>query len=295
MDAVEKIIALGAIPGIGSRTIHHAYEFFGGLEQPSMEDLLRFVQMLQKSTVKKHVLEQALRKKDRILETCHRSNIRPVSFDQPNYPPKFGRLDVRPSILYVKGNEKLLANKESIGIIGTRKPSQEGRERAFRFAKRAGERGHTIISGLAAGCDTYAHMGSLDTTGRTMAIMPGGINRVYPAINEELAIRILDNQGLLVSEYEPDEKPEQYKFIARDRLQAIFSNRMLVVETDIVGGTMHTVNFAKDLDKPIAVVGYPNMDPNSRRGNRVLMIHPDYRIRCIENDGDLDRYLHEKT
>lgn len=294
MDTIEKIIALTSIQGIGARSIHHAYEFFGGLEQPSMEDLIRFVQMLQKTTIKNHVLEQALRKKDRVLDACAQSGIQPIGFDHPSYPKKFGRFDVRPPVLYARGQVGLMEHSETVGIIGTRKPSPEGRERAFRFGKRAGESGFVVISGLASGCDTYAHMGAMDTLGKTMAILPTGMDQIYPKINEELAWQILEHQGLLVSEYEPDERPEPYKFIARDRLQAIFSKKMLVVETDIVGGTMHTVNFAKEYDKDLGIVSYPNMEVNTRRGNRVLLIHPDYITRSVGNDGDLDRFLHEK-
>lgn len=294
MESMEKIMTLEAIQGIGRRAIHHAYEFFGGFEQASIDEILRFVQMLHKDTVQRYALDQAYRKKDRILEVCQKSGIKPISFDHPSYPNKFSRLDSRPSILYVKGDECLLSRRETIGIIGTRRPSREGRQKAFRFAGLAGGWGLTVISGLAAGCDSCAHLGSMETLGKTVAVLPGGINRIYPEENQGLAEKIVDYQGALVSEYEPNEMPEQYKFVARDRLQAVFSRKMLVVETDIVGGTMHTVNFVKDYGRDLGVVGYSNMEMNCRRGNRVLLVHPDYYAKCIENDGDMERFIHEK-
>lgn len=294
MESMEKIMTLGALQGVRTRAIRHAYEFFGGFEQASMEEILRFVQMLQKDSVKRSELDQAYRRKDRILETCSKSGVSPIPFDHPSYPNKFSRLDPCPPILYLKGNESILACHVTVGIIGTRKPSLEGRQKALRFAGQAGEIGYTVISGLAAGCDSCAHLGSLGTAGKTLAVLPGGINRVFPKENEALAEQIIENHGALVSEYEPDERPEQYKFIARDRLQAVFSNKMLVVETDIVGGTMHTVNFAKNYGKDLGVVGFSNMDMNCRRGNRVLLVHPDYPTKCIENDRDMERFLNEK-
>lgn len=294
MNHREKIVTLSALPGVGARMIYHAFEFFGGFQQPSLEDLLHFIQILQKDPVKKQDLEHALRKKDRIMDLCEHHGIQPICMGEEAYPKRFGPLELRPAVLYVRGEERLLTADESVAVIGTRKPSQEGRERAYRFAQRAGEGGMLVVSGLAVGCDTYAHLGALESVGKTMALLPSGLLSLYPPSNEDLAASIVQKGGALVSEYDPDEKPQPYKFVARDRLQVLLSRKVLVVETDIVGGTMHTVNFAKEHGREIGVVGYPNMDGNTRRGNRILMVHPDYRTRSIENDGDLDRYLHEK-
>lgn len=294
MNHREKIVTLSALPGVGARMIYHAFEFFGGFQQPSLEDLLHFIQILQKAPVKKQDLEHALRRKDRIMELCEIHGIQPVCMGEEAYPQRFGPLELRPAVLYVKGDERLLSAGESIAVIGTRKPSSEGRELAFRFARRAGDRGMLVVSGLAVGCDTCAHMGAMDSVGKTMAILPSGLLSLYPPSNEVLATSIVEKGGALVSEYDPDEKPQAYKFVSRDRLQVLLSRKVLVVETDIVGGTMHTVNFAKEQGREIGIVGYPNMEWNTRRGNRILMVHPDYRTRTIENDGDLDRYLHEK-
>lgn len=98
----------------------------------------------------------------------------------------------------------------------------------------------------------------------TIAVLPAGLNRIYPADNASLASRI-ENRGALISEYLPDTGPESYRFIERDRIQAALSKALLVMDTGLSGGTLHTVRFAAEMGRPVYC------PPGSSEGVRVLL------------------------
>ena len=100
-----------------------------------------------------------------------------------------------------------------------------------------------IVSGLAIGCDTAGHISIIDASGITTAVTAHGLDTVYPAENRGLAEKIYENNGILISEYFVNTRGLPNYFVERDRIQAGLSLGTIVIETDIKGGTMHTVNF----------------------------------------------------
>lgn len=127
------------------------------------------------------------------------------------------------------------------------------------------ETGATVVSGLAIGCDTAAHSGCLSVHGETIAVLAHGLDRVYPAVNRELVGEILDTGGCLLSEYPPKTRPFPANFVERDELQAGLSDGVIVVETGVKGGTMHTVRFSQEQRKPLACVKHPQNSLQIRR------------------------------
>ena len=162
-----------------------------------------------------------------------------------------------PAVLYFKG-DLASAQQPGVAVVGTREPTDWGYASGERIAKRCCERGFTVVSGLAVGCDTSAHEGALSANGRTIAVLAHGLDSVYPAVNRRLADRILDSGGLLVSEYPPGTDLRANQLVERDRLQAGLSRAVIVVETDIKGGTMHTVGFAQAQSRKLAALAHPD-------------------------------------
>jgi DNA processing protein len=134
-----------------------------------------------------------------------------------------------------------------------------------------------VVSGLARGCDTGAHRGAVRADGRTTAVMPCGLGRVHPPENRELARAILDSGGCLLSEYPPSERPRRDYFIRRDELQAALSLGLVVIESDLRSGTMHTVRFGRRQNKPIACLSHPPEfnTLSVTQGNRMLIAGGD--------------------
>lgn len=176
-----------------------------------------------------------------------------------------------PVTLYVKGDARCLNDIFSIAVVGTRHPSEYGEDAAYKLGSLLAKKGITVIGGLAEGCDTAAHKGCLKSNGRTIAVLAHGLDRVYPAQNKKLAEDIFLN-GCLISEYPPGEPANKGNFIQRDRLQSALSAGIIVVETDIAGGTMHTVYYCLRQDRMLGCIKHPSGYRQSQsRGNELIL------------------------
>ncbi len=190
----------------------------------------------------------------RVLDDCERKGVEVITVNDKLYPIKLMRLSDYPIIIYVRGSIDSINSELTAAVIGTREPSAFGLKAGRRVASILGRNGFTIISGLAIGCDTVGHLGALDVNTPTVAVLASGVNIIYPKENQYLADKIVDTGGALFSEYELNFRPQKSSFVERDRLQAGLSNGLVVVETDIKGGTMHTVGFAQKMKMPIGCI-----------------------------------------
>ncbi len=152
--------------------------------------------------------------------------------------------------LYIYGNQKLLENKK-ISIVGTRKYSEYGKKMALNFSKKLSQEGYTIVSGLAEGTDSFAHIGGMLGKGKTIAILPSGFNKISQKTNQTLLEEILQNDGLVISEYSEDMEANSQSFKDRNRIVANISKGVVVVEGDYRTGTTVTVNYARKNNIPI--------------------------------------------
>ena len=133
-------------------------------------------------------------------------------------------------------------------MVGSRKCSTIGLKITSAISRYFATKDYNIVSGLATGIDTAAHLGALTEKGMTTAILPD-IYNIFPKENIDLANRILENKGLLISENKPKTRLNKGLFIKRDRLQSGLSIAVFPIETKVDGGTMHTINFAKEQNR----------------------------------------------
>ena len=157
-----------------------------------------------------------------------------------------------PKQLFALGNTSILNelnNFEKVAIIGARNADIEGIGVAYDLGKQLNNT--IVISGLAKGIDTAAHVGCLYRRGLTIAIVGSGLNHVHPKENIPLQQRILANNGLILTEQSPKVKASPGTLIARTRLQVALADKVYVIECEKESGTMHAVNFALKYGKPI--------------------------------------------
>jgi len=208
-------------------------------------------------------------------ERCEKLGIKILSPSDKQFPFRLKHIPDQPVILYVKGNIECLNAELSVAIIGTREPSAYGEKCGELFAKRFAEQGLVVVSGLAKGIDTTGHQGCLIAKGSTVAVLAQGLDTgVYPAENRPLANRILDEGGCWISEYSLGVRGRPNFFVERDRLQAGLSAGVVVIETDIKGGTMHTVGYCLEQRKPLGCLNHPEkflIGNNKARGNQQLI------------------------
>lgn len=181
------------------------------------------------------------------------------------YPQRLLINEKYPPILFARGDIRALNSEKAVAIIGTRDPTPFGAKMGRRLAQILAEDGYVIVSGLALGCDSVAHQGALDVEGRTIAVLPTPIDApVYPKQNKELAQRILDKGGVLLSEYAPGVKLHDKQLVsnlvARDEWQPGLSDGVIAIETSTTGGTNHALNHAIRTNTPIAVFDYSSRE-----------------------------------
>lgn len=205
-----------------------------------------------------------------------KKNIHAVSVLDSDYPQKMRKLADYPLFLWCKGNRELLKSRLNVGIIGTRKPTEYGKEAVRKIIKAISEEKKiecTIISGLAIGCDTLAHKHALENGIPTIAVLPCGTENIAPASNRPLAEEIVENNGCLLSEYPNESGAEKKRYIERDNVLAELCDIIIVIECGINSGTMHTVRFAEKYKKKIYCVKPPESlsSEETFQGNIMLL------------------------
>lgn len=270
------IFALLSLPGFGRKTVQQFLSLltFSPTNPRELKDALTEakskISHLKIPSVEQ--LEQGIEAFDRALSDAEKAQVHIIGVGDSQFPGKLREISDPPMILYAKGNLNCLKPERSIAVIGTRSPTECGEKSGRRIAKRFSEQGLIIVSGLAEGCDTSAHEGCLDAQGGTVAVMAHGLHMIYPSGNRGLADRIIDSGGCLVSEYKLGEKPFKSFFVERDRLQSALSSAVLIIETDIKGGTMHTASFCLEQGRSLACLNYPpKYQSDKSRGNIKLI------------------------
>ena len=160
------------------------------------------------------------------------------------YPDRLREIPKPPNQLYILGDEQIL-NKKSIAIVGSRVCTPEGAKIAEQFAKTLSKNGICIVSGMAKGIDTAAHMGALKAGGKTVAVLGGGFKHIYPEENTNLFFSIIENGGAVVSEYKENTQPVSKRFVERNRIVSGLSMGVLIIEAKHRSGTAITANFAR--------------------------------------------------
>ena len=178
--------------------------------------------------------------------------IEEIKIESKLYPEQLRNIYNPPKKLYFLGKHKELLKQNGIAIVGSRKATEYGKKVAMKLSEELSKYGINIISGLALGIDTYAHTASYNNLGKTIAVMPCGLNNVVPKANERLAEEIVNNGGLLISEYSYNANATQYTFVKRDRIQAALTDAVLVIKADEKSGTMHAVKEAQNVNKYVS-------------------------------------------
>lgn len=185
-----------------------------------------------------------------------------------HYPSAFRDLEKPPQQLFLIGS--LDALQEGLAVIGARKATPYGRECATKFAGIAAQKGIVIISGGALGCDSAAHKAALDAKGKTLVILGGGCDRLYPSENYELFQRVIDSGGAVMSEHSWKTPPLPYMFRTRNRLIAALSRATLIVEAGLPSGTFSTADEALANNREVLAIPGSIASPTSKGANRLI-------------------------
>jgi len=174
----------------------------------------------------------------------------PITINDDNYPKLLKEIADPPPLIYIKGNFAIL-NEPCLAIVGSRKATNSGKNVTRNISKKLSQRGIVIVSGIAEGIDSEAHLGALDVCGKTIAVLGNSLEYIYPSFNRFLAEKIINTNGVLISENFPYTKTEKYHFVARNRIISGLSKGVLVTEASQKSGALITANFALEQNRNV--------------------------------------------
>lgn len=298
----QSLIALMSLRGFGKKTVLKLFrEFYAnGIYVGSPGALLSAVEIFAEKTPRVRVpllseLVDAYDQANLIIEKSVAENIQCISLFDENYPSRLKKIPDPPLVLFAKGNVEALSHDVAVAVIGTREPSDYGLKAAFNIGALLPKFGASVVSGLALGCDTQSQFGCLSEAGLAVGVLAHGLDTIQPVASKPLAQKILDNEGCLVSEHTIGTAPRRGSFVERDRIQSGLSDAILVIETGIKGGSMHTVKFCEEQRRRVACMLHPPEHAGHKMAEGCAMLINSERAIPIANQEDLLHFLGNLT
>ena len=245
-------IAVTLIPGIGDISGKRFVAYCGGAEAVFKETRksLEKISGIREVTIEalSHP-EPILRRAEQEAEFIEKNGIRPLFYQDADYPRRLLQCDDSPMMLYYKGNANLNTARV-VAIVGTRNITDYGKENCTKLVNDLADEGVLIVSGLAYGVDTAAHRTAVKSGIPTVGVLGNGMQQVYPAANKRLAAEMLSNGGLL-TECMSGTQPDRENFPRRNRIIAGMADAVIVVESALKGGSLITADIANSYSRDV--------------------------------------------
>lgn len=282
MDSRQAYIVLNMMKGVGPVTVRALTASLGSIEAILKVDKadLAAVSGVSSSVISAILSQRGSLDPDKEEAGAAEIGARLVTPLDAEYPKRLLEIHDPPLALYVQGT---LQSRDELGvaIVGSRRTSHYGMETAERLACQLAQSGVTVISGLARGIDTAAHKGALKGNGRTVAVLGGALDCMFPPENAGLA-REISGQGAVLSEYPLGRQPDKTTFPVRNRIVSGLSKGVTVVEADVASGAMITAHAALDQGRTVfAVPG--RIDTFGARGPHKLIKNGAKLVESVED------------
>lgn len=249
--ATTKLLALSMLAGIGPATLRKIASL-DAFDLASIESLGNRVPALARALSDPLAWSVAVELAEKQIDAAATNQARIISALDAEYPALLKLTKDDPFILFVKGS-LFSAPERSVAIIGTRQPTKHGELITKRITEFFAEQRWSVVSGLALGCDALAHKAALAANGHTVAVLAHGLQTVAPSQHRKLAEEILDGGGALVSEYRFGQGALPMQFVKRDRTQAGLAQGVVMIQSDLKGGSLHASRAALDYERWLAV------------------------------------------
>ena len=275
-------LALRRVRGVGPRIAHLLLEAFGTPERIFALDEKELAAAGIPRSAARNLREfRDFDMLERELCELPRIGARLVRWSDPEYPANLREIADPPPYLFVQGRLSP-GEKQYLAVVGARAASDAGRHMARRLGLELAAKGFTVVSGLARGIDTEAHLGALDAGGRTVAVLGCGIDVIYPAENRGLAQSIVEGGGALLTELPVGTPPIAENFPGRNRILSGLSLGVVVVEAAERSGSLITARTALDQNRQVFAVPGSPVSGRSRGSNRLLRDGARL-VECVED------------
>lgn len=250
-------LALSTLKGVGFWTLHQIATANSGFNDNFTNSLEKYLRLEDGSTADiPEIREKLWQRGIKLNAELEKINVVLVFKGEDRFPPKLACIEDPPKWIFIQGNI-LNLNSTTVGIVGSRKPSEDGLFLTRLLLSSLSRSSIATVSGLALGIDQLAHLESIKYGLPTIAVLGTGINECYPRGSEPVRDLILKNGGTIISEYLPNQSYSGENFVRRNRLQAALSDTLIPVEWKIKSGTAHTVAFAWKYRKKIINIYLP--------------------------------------
>ncbi|NLG52582.1 MAG: DNA-protecting protein DprA [Clostridiales bacterium] len=265
MASLQYWIWLTTLKGIGPKKAARLLDRFGTPEKIHAAPPEEFEEVRELNLADRQVLlNKSLDGAERILEVCARKNIEILTIHDTEYPERLKNIDTPPPVLYLRGKLPDIDDTPVIAIVGSRRSTPYGLGAAEKISSEISRGGGIVVSGMARGIDSAAHIGALNAGKPTAAVLGCGVDVCYPKENKRLMESIICT-GAVISEYPPGTGPEASNFPPRNRIISGLSVGVVVIEAPGRSGSLITANYALEQNRDVfAVPG--NIDKASNEG-----------------------------
>jgi DNA processing protein len=283
MDERIYQIALTQLTGIGPVLARKLLTHCGSASAVFLEkpDLLRKISRLGASKISQLSNKAILARAEEELLFTERHKLQVLFIDNPAYPDRLRHCHDAPVILYHCGNTNLNTSR-IVSIVGTRTPSEYGKELCTQVVKDLAGYNVLIVSGLAYGIDAIAHKTALELGIPTLGVLAHGLDQIYPYAHRGLAREMTDNGGLL-TDYPSRTKPDRENFPMRNRIVAGLSDAVIVIESGLTGGSLITTEFANNYNRDVFAFPGRVQDEKSAGCLKLIKNHKAALITCASD------------
>jgi DNA processing protein len=253
-DEGRDLLTLSLVPGIGPRLTATLLERFGSAAAALRASVAELSSIPYLTPRLAENIQQAQQSSNTAaeLERMERHGVRLIALGSPEYPSLLGTINDPPYLLYSRG-ALTAADANAVALVGSRHCTDYGRRIAARLSAGLVRAGVTVISGLARGIDAAAHRAALEAGGRTLAVLAGGLSRIYPPEHDELA-RQVEASGALLTESKMDQEPLAGLFPVRNRIISGLSKVVVLIEAAQKSGALITAHHAADQGRTVMAV-----------------------------------------
>ena len=268
-EDIKYWVGFSKVPGIGRVKFGSLENYFGRLENAWAATSTELKQAGMDRASVRHITDYRTKiSLDEEMEKMERFNVSVYTCHDSAYPGRLKEIYDYPPVIYVRGS--LIPEDEwSVAVVGTRRATVYGRQVAEEISADLVRNNITVVSGLAKGIDSVAHLSALEAGGRTLAIFASGLDTVYPAENADLARRIIEN-GALITEYPLGTKPRADNFPRRNRIMSGISLGVLVIEAGESSGAIITANIALEQNREVFAIPGSILSPVSKGTNQLI-------------------------
>ncbi|AIB44626.1 MULTISPECIES: DNA-processing protein DprA [Pseudomonas] len=278
--STQKMLALSMLSGVGPATLRRVVSH--GLVSAPIIELSQRIPAIAKAVAVPSAWELAQELAQKQRDAAEKAGAYIISALDEGYPALLSATKDDPFILFVKG-ALFKTPEKSVAIIGTRQPTKHGEMITRRITDFFCGQHWSVVSGLALGCDGIAHRAAIEAGGHTVAVLAHGLQTVAPSQHRKLAEEILNSGGALVSEYRFGQGALPAQFVKRDRTQAGLSQGVVMIQSDLKGGSLHASRAALDYERWLAVP-YPTTADELANEPKIQA-----NLMIANSDADIDR------